>query len=59
MIQYDLNHSEYLSAAKHFYKVWETPSIKAEEQGRGREVVYSHWILGSIFTDARGRHLST
>ena len=43
MIQYDLQHSEYLSAAKHFYKVWETPSIKAEEQGRGREVRHLYY----------------
>ncbi|KIP12555.1 hypothetical protein PHLGIDRAFT_97969 [Phlebiopsis gigantea 11061_1 CR5-6] len=39
MIQYDLQHREYLSAAKHYYKVWETPSIKAEDQGRGREAL--------------------
>ncbi|EKM61277.1 uncharacterized protein PHACADRAFT_247770 [Phanerochaete carnosa HHB-10118-sp] len=39
MIQYDLQHSEYLPAAKHYYKVWETPSIKAEENGRGRQAL--------------------
>lgn len=38
MIQYALNQSEYLDAAKYYYKVWETPSIKSDESGRGREV---------------------
>ena len=38
MIQYALQHSAYLDATKYYYKVWETPSIKAETTGRGREV---------------------
>jgi 26S proteasome regulatory subunit N5 len=38
MIQYALQHSEYLDATKYYYKVWETPSIKADTNGRGREV---------------------
>ena len=38
MIEYALNQSEYLDAAKYFYKIWETPSIKQDENGRGREV---------------------
>ncbi|THH02597.1 hypothetical protein EW026_g267 [Hermanssonia centrifuga] len=41
MIQYALHHSEYLDAAKHYYKVWETPTIKAEETGRGKEALES------------------
>ncbi|TCD60049.1 hypothetical protein EIP91_010843, partial [Steccherinum ochraceum] len=36
MIEYALNQSEYLDAAKYYYKVWETPSIKEDENGRGR-----------------------
>ncbi len=44
MIQYALHHSEYLDAAKHYYKVWETPTIKAEETGRGKEVRF-HVLL--------------
>ncbi|KAG8759146.1 hypothetical protein FRC12_009835 [Ceratobasidium sp. 428] len=36
MIQYALHHASYLDAAKHYYKVWETPSIKAETEGRGK-----------------------
>ncbi|KAI0706150.1 PCI-domain-containing protein [Cytidiella melzeri] len=39
MIQYALQHSEYLDATKHYYKIWETPTIKAEETGRGREAL--------------------
>ncbi len=38
MIQYALQHSEYLDATKYYYKVWETPTIKAETTGRGKEV---------------------
>ncbi|KAI0347847.1 PCI-domain-containing protein [Trametopsis cervina] len=39
MIQYALQHSEYLDATKYYYKVWETPSIKSDEAGRGREAL--------------------
>ncbi|EMD41952.1 hypothetical protein CERSUDRAFT_43251 [Gelatoporia subvermispora B] len=39
MIQYALKHSSYLDAAKHYHKVWETPSIKEEVDGRGREAL--------------------
>ncbi len=38
MIQYALYQSAYLDAAKYYYKVWETPSIKEDVDGRGREV---------------------
>ncbi len=38
MIQYALNQSAYLDAAKYYYKVWETPSVKSDESSRGREV---------------------
>ena len=38
MIQFALHESSYLDAAKYFYKVWETPTIKEEVTGRGREV---------------------
>ncbi|OCH94729.1 hypothetical protein OBBRIDRAFT_722283 [Obba rivulosa] len=39
MIQFALKHSAYLDAAKYYYKVWETPSIKEEVDGRGREAL--------------------
>ena len=38
MIQYALYQSSYLDAAKHYHKVWETPTIKEDVNGRGREV---------------------
>ena len=37
MIHYALHNSEYLDVAKHYHKIWETPSIKADETGRGKE----------------------
>ncbi|OBZ79449.1 26S proteasome non-ATPase regulatory subunit 12 [Grifola frondosa] len=39
MIQYALNKSAYLDAAKYYHKVWETPTIKEEVDGRGREAL--------------------
>jgi len=39
MIQFALNQSTYLDAAKYYYKVWETTSIKEDEQGKGREAL--------------------
>lgn len=39
MIQHALHASSYLDAAKHYYKVWETPSVKGDEAGKGREVL--------------------
>ncbi|CDO73463.1 hypothetical protein BN946_scf185013.g98 [Trametes cinnabarina] len=36
MIQYALQQSSYLDAAKYYYKVWETPTIKEDVNGRGR-----------------------
>ncbi|THH17768.1 hypothetical protein EUX98_g9060 [Antrodiella citrinella] len=39
MIEYALNQSEYLDAAKYYYKIWETASIKEDENGRGREAL--------------------
>ena len=38
MIQYSLHGSEYLEAAKHYHKIWETPSVKEDEPGKGKEV---------------------
>jgi 26S proteasome regulatory subunit N5 len=38
MIQYALNQTEYLDVAKYYYKVWETPSIKEDKNGKGKAV---------------------
>ncbi|KAI0639648.1 PCI-domain-containing protein [Trametes polyzona] len=39
MIQYALHGSSYLDAAKYYHKVWETPTIKDDVNGRGREAL--------------------
>ncbi|KAH9846866.1 PCI-domain-containing protein [Lenzites betulinus] len=39
MIQYALHAGSYLDAAKHYHKVWETPTIKEDVNGRGREAL--------------------
>ncbi|KAI0931818.1 hypothetical protein AcV5_004788 [Taiwanofungus camphoratus] len=39
MIHLALKHSAYLDAAKHYHKVWETPTIKEEVNGRGRQAL--------------------
>lgn len=61
MIQYALHNASYLDAAKHYYKVWETPTIKAETEGRGRTVGYTSiplkQSLANLVTDAGAHHL--
>ncbi|KAH8992519.1 hypothetical protein EDB92DRAFT_1934821 [Lactarius akahatsu] len=36
MVQYGLRHKAYLDVAKYYHKVWETPSIKEDVQGKGK-----------------------
>jgi 26S proteasome regulatory subunit N5 len=38
MIQHALHSSAYLDVAKYYYKVWETPSIKEDENDKGKSV---------------------
>lgn len=38
MVQYGLRHHAYLDIAKYYRKVWETPSIKEDDNGKGRIV---------------------
>jgi 26S proteasome regulatory subunit N5 len=38
MIQHALQRTEYLDVAKYYEKVWETPSIKDDENGKGKAV---------------------
>lgn len=38
MIQHSLKHSSYLDTAKYYYKIWETPTIKEDEAGKGKTV---------------------
>ncbi|KAI9461173.1 hypothetical protein F5148DRAFT_1215539 [Russula earlei] len=36
MVQYGLRHHAYLDVAKYYHKVWETPSIKQDVNGKGK-----------------------
>lgn len=38
MIQFSLHQTAYLDVAKHYYKIWETPSIKEDEGNKGLQV---------------------
>jgi 26S proteasome regulatory subunit N5 len=38
MIQHALHNDSYLDAAKYYEKVWQTPSIKEDVNGKGRTV---------------------
>lgn len=38
MIQYALHESAYLEAAKYYHEIWETPTVKVDAAGKGREV---------------------
>ncbi|KAJ7293085.1 hypothetical protein C8J57DRAFT_1268083 [Mycena rebaudengoi] len=39
MIQHALHSSAYLDVAKYYYKVWETPSIKEDENDKGKSAL--------------------
>lgn len=39
MIQHALHAASYLDTAQYYYKVWETPSIKSDENGKGKEAL--------------------
>ena len=47
MIKYALHQGAYLDVAKYYYKIWETPSIKEDEDGKGREV---RWDSVCVFS---------
>ena len=38
LIQHALHSGAYLDVAKYYYKIWETPSVKEDESGKGRVV---------------------
>ena len=38
MIEYALHGKEYLDVAKYYHSIWETPTIKEDATGKGREV---------------------
>lgn len=55
MVQYALHENAYLNVAKYYYKIWETPSIKEDEDGKGREVSRQRFVycrkVDGIFVD--------
>ena len=51
MIQYSLHQLSYLDVAKHYYKIWETPSIKEDEAGKGRQVSQDFLLNELEYTD--------
>lgn len=40
LIQHALHSSAYLDVAKYYHKIWETPSVKEDESGKGRVVCF-------------------
>ena len=40
LIQHALHSSAYLDVAKYYHKIWETPSVKEDETGKGRVVCF-------------------
>lgn len=58
MVQYGLRHHAYLDVAKYYHKVWETPSIKEDVQGKGK-TVRSDSITPTSQPDISLRPLST
>jgi hypothetical protein len=60
MVQYGLHHHAYLDVAKHYHKVWETPSIKEDVTGKGKTVSFDlpyHSI--ELDLDVSSRHSNT
>lgn len=51
MIQHALHQDEYLDVAKFYYKVWETPSIKEDTNGKGKAVCSHPLYLSSKLTE--------
>lgn len=45
MIQYALHGKEYLDVARYYHNIWDTPTIKEDTTGKGREVC----AMDSIF----------
>jgi len=39
MIQHGLHYDSYLDVAQYWYKVWETPYVKEDVSGKGREAL--------------------
>jgi hypothetical protein len=59
MIQYALHESAYLNVAKYYYKIWETPSIQEDEDGKSRRVITSRLQISALLRESIIRLWST
>jgi len=48
LIQHALHSSAYLDVAKYYHKIWETPSVKEDENGKGRVVRFKLMVRSRI-----------
>jgi len=48
LIQHALHSSAYLDVAKYYHKIWETPSVKEDESGKGRVVRFKFTIHSRV-----------
>jgi hypothetical protein len=55
MIQHALHGDGYLDCAKYYHKIWETPSIKKDAEGKGRDVsTMRHFSVSVMLTPMVG-----
>lgn len=59
MIQHALKHKDFLDVTKYYYKVWETTSIKEDENGKGKEVSWIVLPFRCFLTNLDYRHWNT
>jgi hypothetical protein len=60
MVQYGLHDHAYLDVAKHYHKVWETPSIKEDVSDKGKTVSFALFCPSiELDLDVSSRHLNT
>ena len=48
LVEHALHSSSYLDVAKYYHKIWETPSVKEDESGKGRVVCSRSTIPSDI-----------
>ena len=50
LTEHALHSSSYLDVAKYYHKIWETPSVKEDESGKGRVVCSTSTVLLVLLT---------
>lgn len=60
MIQHALHASSYLDAAKFYHKVWETPSVKDDVGGKGKETLENviYYVVLAPYTNEQSDMLN-